>query len=187
MVERDDGVVYRLWGGPCRSALPHDVVHFVAEDALGITDGIWGSIAGGMVFRSMEHVSGRRPPHAAERSKALKREFQAPGLRAEMLAGLVEEIAALHSPTPQQIRRMAGVYLSNLPEPHVDPDALAAAAGAVRQAADAWAKLRVGEELSFEWSRSGRRAAPALSTSRRTGKIRDHRTPRARPNTPSRG
>jgi hypothetical protein len=180
MVERDDGVVYRLWGGPCSSALPHDVVHYVAEDELGITDGIWGSIAGGIVFRSMEHVSGRRPPHAAERSKALAREFHAPGLRAELMAGLVEKVAALDSPTPQEIERQAAVHLSVLPEPDVDPDAVGAAAAAVRRAADAWAKLRAGEELSFEWTRSGRRATAAPSRPRRTGKIRGHSAPRTR-------
>ena len=61
LVARDDGVVYRLGGGPATPGIPHDLVHYTVEDSLGLSDGIWGAIAGGVVFRSMAHVSGRRP------------------------------------------------------------------------------------------------------------------------------
>ena len=64
LVERDDGAVYRLYGGPAGPRLPHDIMHFVVERELHIPDGIWGGIASGIVFDSMHHVSGRRPPHA---------------------------------------------------------------------------------------------------------------------------
>src|SRR5215475_3321365 len=45
VIERDDGVVYRLYGGVAGSSLPHDVRHLVVEGSLGITDGLWGRIA----------------------------------------------------------------------------------------------------------------------------------------------
>ena len=76
LVERDDGVVYRLYGGTAGLRLPHDIKHLIVERELGITDGIWAGVAAGVVFRAMAHVSGRRPPHAAERSKELIRNFQ---------------------------------------------------------------------------------------------------------------
>ncbi|GAA0725189.1 hypothetical protein Drose_22505 [Dactylosporangium roseum] len=60
LIERDDGVTYRMHAGPVTADLPHDLVHYTVEDALGMTDGIWGAIASGVVFRSMTHVSGRR-------------------------------------------------------------------------------------------------------------------------------
>ena len=69
LVERDDGVVYRLYGGTAGPRLPHDIMHLVVERELRIRDGIWAGIAAGVVFDSMRHVSGRRPPHAAERSQ----------------------------------------------------------------------------------------------------------------------
>ena len=69
LVERDDGAVYRLYGGLAGSRLPHDIMHLVVERELRIRDGIWGGIAAGIIFDSMEHVSGRRPPHARERSR----------------------------------------------------------------------------------------------------------------------
>jgi hypothetical protein len=63
VVQRDDGVVYRLYGGMGGRGLPHDIRHLVVEKTLGISDGIWGDIASGMVLRSMRYVSGRRRPH----------------------------------------------------------------------------------------------------------------------------
>ena len=52
-------------------------------------DGIWGCVADGVVRQSMRHVSGRQPPHAAERSTALGRERGSRIQQAELLADLV--------------------------------------------------------------------------------------------------
>ena len=98
VIERDDGVVYRMqeFTRP-GTELPHDLRHFVVERELGVADGIWGGIAAGMVYTSMEHVEGRRPPHSAERSDELKRAQRQRIMRAELLANLVEAIAMLRS------------------------------------------------------------------------------------------
>jgi hypothetical protein len=129
LVERDDGVVYRLYGGMAGPRLPHDIVRLVVERELRIRDGIWGGIAAGVVFDSM-----RRP-----------------GLRAELLADLVSSAAALDRLTPDTIRRLADAKLSVLPEVDVDPAAIAAAAQALQVETARWARLRVGEELCYEW------------------------------------
>src|SRR4029078_8308304 len=74
VIERDDGVVYRMKEVTrAGNRLPHDLRHFVVERELGIADGIWGGIAAGMVYTSMDHVQGRRPPHAAERPDGRQR------------------------------------------------------------------------------------------------------------------
>ena len=151
LVERDDGVVYRLYGGTAGPRLPHDIMHLVVERELRIQDGIWGGIAAGVVFDSMRYVSGRRPPHAAERSAQLKRAFQREGLRAELLADLVSSAAALDTMTADTIRRLADAKLSVLPDRDVDPVVIAAAARALQVEAARWARLRVGEELCYEW------------------------------------
>jgi hypothetical protein len=151
LVERDDGVVYRLDGGTAGPRLPHDIMHFVVERELRIGDGIWGGIAAGVVFDTMRYVSGRRPPHAAERSAQLLRGFRRQGMRAELLADLVSSAAALDHMTQQRIRRLADDKLSVLPGTDVDPAAIAAAARALQVEAARWARLRVGEELCYEW------------------------------------
>jgi hypothetical protein len=158
LVERDDGVVYRLYGGTAGPRLPHDIMHLVAERELRIKDGIWAGIAAGVVFDSMQHVSGRRPSHAAERSKALLRCYREQGLRAELLADLVSSTAALDTMTLEKIRRLTAVKLAVLPNTgrqstDVDPVVIAAAARELQVEAARWARLRVGEELSYDWPR----------------------------------
>jgi hypothetical protein len=149
LVERDDGAVYRLYGGPAGPRLPHDIMHFVVERELRIGDGIWAGIAAGLVFDSMQHVSGRRPPHAREGSRELRQR----GLRAEVLASFVECVAGLDHPSDTQIMTLAATKLSVLPDPDVEPAAVAAAAQALQVEAARWARLRVGEELSYDWPR----------------------------------
>jgi hypothetical protein len=151
LVERDDGVVYRLYGGMAGSRLPHDIMHLIAERELRIRDGIWAGIAAGVVFESMCHVSGRRPPHAAEHSRDLIRRFRQQGLRAELLADVVASAAALETMTQDKIRQLARDKLAVLPDAEVEPVLIAAAARALQVEAARWARLRVGEELSYEW------------------------------------
>ena len=153
VVERDDGVSYRLQSGRAGTALPHDIVHLVVERELRVTDGIWGGIAAGMVFTSMRHLRGRRPPHAAERSVQLKRAYRDRILRSELLGDLVETIAALDNPSAEEIRRLSGSKLAvlHMPAPP-SPEALAAAARSLQVEAARWARLRPGEELHYDWA-----------------------------------
>jgi len=152
VVELDNGLVYLLRGGPAGTALPHDIRHLIVERELGIVDGIWGSIAAGAVFGSMQHVRGRRPPHAAERSAELKRKYRDRVLRAELLANLVEAVAALDDPSAEEIRRLTGTKLAVLPDAFVPaPEAIARAARAMQVEAARWARLRPGEELEYQW------------------------------------
>ena len=97
LVERDDGVVYRLYGGTAGPRLPHDIMHLVVERELRISDGIWAGIAAG----------GRGQPPGGP--------CQLPGLRAELLADLVSSAAALDTMTLDKIRRLTAAKLSALP------------------------------------------------------------------------
>jgi hypothetical protein len=163
VIERDDGVLYHMDGLAGRGReLPHDVRHLIVERELRVPDGIFGSIASGVVWTSMHHVRGRRPPHSADRSDRLKRAQRDAIMRAELLANLVEEVAARVDPSDEEIRRLARAKLSVVPatEPGADPAdvialpppaVLAAAARALQVEAARWARLRVGEELVYEW------------------------------------
>jgi hypothetical protein len=126
LVERDDGVVYRLYGGTAGPRLPHDIMHLVVERELRIKDGIWAAIAAGVA-----------PDQ--------------PGLRAELLADLVSSAAAPDTMTQDKIRRLAADKLAVLSGKEVDPVVIAAAARALQVEAARWARLRVGEELTYEW------------------------------------
>jgi hypothetical protein len=126
LVERDDGVVYRLYGEMAGSRLPHDIMHLVAERELRIRDGTWAGIAAGVASHP-------------------------PSLRAEALADLVCRAAALETMTQDKIRQLTRDKLAVLPDTEVDPVVIAAAARALQVEAARWARLRVGEELSYEW------------------------------------
>jgi len=125
LVERDDGVVYRLYGGTAGPRLPPDIMHLVVERELRIKDGIWAGIAAGVVFDSMQH--------------------------AELLADLVSSVAALDTMTLEKVKRLTAAKLSVLPDADVDPVVIAAAARALQVEAARWARLRIGEELSYDW------------------------------------
>jgi len=174
VVERDDGVVYRMDGFTTMgSDLPHDVRHLIVERELRVTDGIFGAIAAGTVWTSMHHLRGRRPPHAADRSQQLKRAQRSRVMRAELLANLVEAVAVLDNPSADEIRRIARMKLSVVAVAETDrdpadviamppPEVLAAAASALQVEAARWARLRVGEELVYEWPASARATTRVL-------------------------
>ena len=130
LVERDDGVVYRLYSGTAGPRLPHDIMHLVVERELRISDGIWAGIAAG--------GPGQPPGHP-------------PGQRAELLADLVAGAAALGTLTLAKIRRLTADKLAALPGTEVDPVVVAVAARALQVEAARWARLRVGEELTYDW------------------------------------
>ena len=148
LVERDDGVVYAMRGAGGGADLPHDLVHAIVERELRISDGVWGCVADGVVWGSMRHVSGRRPPHAEERSKRLKRERTAAVQRAEAMADLVHRLADGAEVLPSQLST------AGLP-----PDALAAAVEVLRATRRRWSGLEPGATWTLEWLTSRGRAA----------------------------
>jgi hypothetical protein len=159
LVERDDGVAFTMRGAGGGSDLPHDLVHAVVEGHLGVRDGIWGCVADGVVWRSMTHLSGRLPPHAAERSDRLKRERSAAVRRAEALADLVGRLASGGEVLPGETAATGRAQ-----------ESLSAAAVELRSVRRRWSALAVGDVEVVEWGVS-RRISPARpdASARRAG------------------
>jgi hypothetical protein len=149
LVERDDGVVFRMRGAGGGADLPHDLVHALVEQSLQVTDGIWGCVADGVVWTSMRHVTGRRPPHAAERSDRLKKERATHIQAAEHLADLVGRLARGEQVLPGEAGR------TGHPEA-----AVVAAAAHLRSSAARWAALRPGHTWQVAWDSQPRPARP---------------------------
>ncbi|GAA3386413.1 hypothetical protein [Cryptosporangium minutisporangium] len=171
LIERDDHVVYRMHAGPITAEIPHDLVHFTVEDTLGIADGIWGAIAGGVVFRSMTHVSGRRPPHAAERSIELIRAHRDRLQRAELIGGFVESAAHQEDADRSSLYRLSFSTLADPP----DVPAVERAVTALQRAEERWRALPIGADLTLTWP--GNRRLPAVPLNKRLsrGKARARR------------
>ena len=164
LIERDDRVVYRMHAGPVTAHIPHDLVHLTVEDALDMADGVWGAIAGGVVWNSMTHVSGRRAPHAAERSAALKRTYRDAVQHAELLGGFAE--AAAERPDAE-LPRLAREWFGGRP---VDLAALGRAVAALRAAEAEWAAVPVGGTLVRNWPARRRVEPVALPRHRERGR-----------------
>lgn len=71
LIDRPDGLTLRMRSYDRKHSVPHDLAHFVAERAFVLPQGVWGSIAAGAVFRSMEVVSGRCRYDSRARSAAV--------------------------------------------------------------------------------------------------------------------
>jgi hypothetical protein len=68
-IQRRDGVVVELPGYDRKFRVPHDLAHAVTERGLGLSRGVFGSIAGGGMVGNMRVLTGRPRHDAAERSR----------------------------------------------------------------------------------------------------------------------
>lgn len=90
-IERHDGVRLLLRSYDRTGEVPHDAVHLIGERALGMTGGLWGSLAAGALFDSVEIVGGR-PRHDRHRRSAAVRRANAGQLRlAEVVVGVLQQ------------------------------------------------------------------------------------------------
>jgi hypothetical protein len=90
-IHRRDGVVVELHGYDRKHRVPHDLAHAVTERELGLADGVFGSIAGGVMFKSMRVVDGRPRYDAAERSRRILAANGGALTTAEVMAGIVHD------------------------------------------------------------------------------------------------
>lgn len=90
--------------------------------------GFWGAVAAGAVFSSMKHVDGRRPPYTKERSELAIRARSDRLQRAELMADLVEYVAAEGITSADGVAKAAKEVLSTLPDARVDESKVIAAA-----------------------------------------------------------
>ena len=163
IVERSDGVRYRVYDGTATSPLPHDLGHLIVERETGDHGGFWGAVAAGVVFASMEHLDGRRPPHARERSEAAMRERSDGLRRAELMVWLTGRVAREGVTSPERVRAAARGGAVDVPGRLGRRERRCSRrAGALQEAEERWAALSPGEELVVEWPErrpAGRRRA----------------------------
>lgn len=88
-IDRPDGVRLLLTSYDRANAVPHDLAHFVTERDLGLQRGLWGSIAAGALFDSLQIISGKRRHNDAARSQAIRRDNADELALVEVLVGAV--------------------------------------------------------------------------------------------------
>ena len=152
---RDDGVNLRVRTPDKPLTSPHDMAHYVVERELGFELGFWGSIAAGAVFGTVQVVSGRQPPHAAERSAALIKAAYKEQAAAELYVAVMQTVAR------DRLERDYSLVCSRLdevwrpfrwPRPHVTAEDALRVCRALREAAERWLALPVGESVTVSWA-----------------------------------
>jgi len=154
-IRRSDGVVFSLRAAGASSAMPHDLAHLVIERELGLREGFWGCVAGGAVIPGMSVVSGRRRPHAKERSRAILKHAGQRTTEAEVAVSVVLEIAL--SRRDERAPDRACVQLNEAwrptgkSRPAIEAEGLGRVCTAVRAAQAHWHSLLRGESWELCW------------------------------------
>lgn len=159
-VRRGDGVSLLLPGNGRNFRLPHDAAHCIVERELGLRRGFWGRVADGAIYPNMQVLSGRQPPHAAERSRLVRREAEPQGVEAEVLVGLLFTIMSRNrendAPAVEALLRRA--WRPRRPErPPPEMNEVRRACAALREAERQWLALEAGQALRLIWPQDRRR------------------------------
>ncbi len=149
---RGDGARVRLNGGSyvhLDPPLPHDLAHFVVEDELRLTAGVWGVIAAGGLFAQSSVVAGRQRPHAAERAREVIKRAGDRLTQAEVLVRILCEVAQAGDERDPRV-------LDRIPEGRrprgLSPHQVALTCEHLREAARKWSAVSVGDSLDVVWS-----------------------------------
>jgi hypothetical protein len=154
-IQRDDGVRFSIQGIGHNFEIPHDLAHFVVEQALDFDTGFWGTIAEGGVFPSMIYEGGRRKPKAAERSRAIMKANARRQVEAEILVSVFgEAIMEGHAETSPILRRRLRERLPML-EREITALKIADTYSSYHRVLADWTVLGVGEGMCLIWSGRG--------------------------------
>jgi hypothetical protein len=147
---RPDGVTVRMRSYDRKHRIPHDLAHLVAERAFRVERGVWGSLAGGVLFGSAEVVAGRRRHDDKARSAALLKANKDEIDIAELLAYVVQQ--AVDQDRPTAARALAAAWGSRRTGPPPWPaDVLPRAVDELRTLADQWTRLPANGTLTTHW------------------------------------
>lgn len=170
---RDDGVTVHIPGFDRTHAVPHDLAHFAAERGFGNNRGFWGSVAAGAMFGGMRVLTGRRPPHAAERSKRIITANSRHIGDAEALADVVFQAFTDDVPPDEAARRLAAYWarIRTEPCPYGTPG-MARSLDLLRDLGDRWQAVTAGGVLTVDWDLPIRRVTLSAGRPRATATIR---------------
>ena len=150
---RDDGVTVHVPGFDRKHTVPHDLAHFAAEHGCGVARGFWGSVAAGAMFGGMKVLAGRRPPHAAERSRRVIRANAAEIGVAEALAESVFQAYDNGLSAEQAAGTLARHWASIRTDPcPYGPEALSAACALLTGLAERWHATPPGTGMTLDWT-----------------------------------
>ena len=169
-LERDDGAILETSSPGGHERLPHDLIHYVVERELGIDDGIWGRLAGGVTYKNFRVVAppvAKRSPSSPRRARRsrLKRKGV---LEAEVLVGIFHDI---WNGTAEREWGSVHAFLDTIWSPRtrsradeLDDATIRRVCRVLDETEAAWRRVGAGESLRVSWPQ--RPARHSLSSSR---------------------
>lgn len=162
-IDRPDGVRLLLTSYDRANTVPHDLAHFVTERNLGLRCGLWGSIASGALFDSLQIISGKRRHDDAARSQGVRRANADELAFAEVLVGAVHRGMHLSDTAASREIERAWSSVRDSPCPF-PPDRRIIAVVELRRLGRLFGELDASRTLPLDW--------PTASPRRSGGKRR---------------
>jgi hypothetical protein len=164
-IDRPDGARLVLTSYDRANTVPHDLAHFVAERDLGLGRGLWGSIASGALFDSLQLISGKRRHNEAARSQAVRRANADELALAEVLVGAVHRGLQLSDTAATREIERAWSSVRDSPCPF-SPDRRIIAVTELRRLGRLFGELEASRTLSLDWPT----ASPRKTGGKRRGR-----------------
>ena len=147
LIRRADGAVFTLSSYTRKWRVPHDLSHAVTERELGIADGIFGAIAAGAVFSTMNQIEGKTRYDAKVRSARILKAAKGIGI-SEAIAAVIHAAVEHRLPTPYADVHESWGVISQDPCPYPDAS-IDRATTVLRELDEQWTTSP--EPLEFPW------------------------------------
>ncbi len=144
---RGDGVTLELRPVGRKFSPPHDVIHFVVEQTLGLQRGVWRTVADGAKFPNTVVIKGRQPPHAEARSKSLIKSNQWYLNEAEVFVGVFQDVLLKNPKAYREIIRRRVKERGR----EIEPDEIERVWSSLIALRKRWDNLAIGDSIVLEW------------------------------------
>lgn len=137
---------------PKKGPVPHDAVHFIVEETLGLTHGFWGMIASGISPDEVQELA-KAAGHASAKRADVPDASIVMLLQAERIVESVEAALWSGGTDVDGTRHLAesGCAASYVPVPDLDDGRVAAMLARARALLADWGPAPVGHQLQFRW------------------------------------
>ncbi|MBI1364457.1 MAG: hypothetical protein GC153_00685 [Alphaproteobacteria bacterium] len=161
--ERADIIRIRRSGGavdettfPKKGPIPHDAVHVIVEDELGLRRGFWGMVGDGRHPEDIQAIA-KEAGHASAKRAGTPDASIVELIQAERLVECFEAEAWSAPADDEAFRAIAAAACSqsHVPAPLLRADAIATIRARLARLKADWTALPVGESLRFSWGDGG--------------------------------
>ena len=137
---------------PKKGPVPHDAVHLIVEEVLGLTHGFWGMIAAGHDPEDIQEIAKAAGHASAKRATAPGAEILE-RIQAERIVEAAEAALWSGGTDVEGMRDLAeaGCLASHVPLPSLPHAKAQEIMSRVRALRDDWASAALGHQLEHRW------------------------------------